>query len=206
MIGTYDFCGHYEWTFAWLDAQGGQALVKEYWDEAIRHDSQRHASALILAEGIEGMKKYWGFTLDHEAAGYAITATDAVFRIDMHDCPSKGFLIRNGLVQYGDYCDHCIGWIGPLMKEAGFVIDHEHNHRGQCWWEMRRKEDPTPPSAAGKLSGGNDVRLRDDWKQAQPMDVFARANDPADKSMSVGADAPAPALDLSPAPDLQRLR
>ncbi|MDQ3621424.1 MAG: hypothetical protein M3463_02915 [Verrucomicrobiota bacterium] len=187
MIGAYDFCGHYEWTFAWLEEQGGPALVKEYWDEAIHRDSQQHASALILREGIEGMKKYWGYTLDHEAAGFVITATDNVFRIDMHDCPSKGFLIRNGLVQYGDYCDHCMGWIGPLMKEAGFVVDHEHNHRGQCWWEMRRAEDSTPPSAAGELSGVNDVRLRADWKEAQHMDVFARATDPEDKSAGPAA-------------------
>ena len=182
MIGCYDFCGHYEWTFAWLDEQGGHELVKAYWDEAIRLGSQRHASELIVTQGIEGMKKYWGHSLEQEAAGYHDTVTDDVFRIDMHDCPSKGFLIRNGLVQYRDYCDHCMGWIGPLLKEAGFVIDHEHNHCGQCWWEMRRAEDGTPPSAAGELSGENDVRLRTDWKNTQAMDVYSRANDSDDKT------------------------
>ena len=24
MIGVYDFCGHYEWTFAWLEREGGE--------------------------------------------------------------------------------------------------------------------------------------------------------------------------------------
>ena len=182
MIGCYDFCGHYEWTFAWLDEQGGHELVKAYWDDAIRLDSQRHASGLIVTQGIEGMKKYWGHALEQEVAGYHNTVTDDVFRIDMHDCPSKGFLIRNGLVQYRDYCDHCMGWIGPMLKEAGFVIDHEHNHCGQCWWEMRRAEDGTPPSAAGELSGENDVRLRSDWKNTQVMDVYSRANDSDDKT------------------------
>ena len=181
MIGVYDFCGHYEWTFAWLEQRGGHPLVKAYWEEAIRTDSQRHAAALILPEGIEGMKTYWGATLDHEGAGYALTTTADVFRVDMHDCPSKGFLIRNGLVQYGDYCDHCMGWIGPLMKDAGFVVDHEHNHQGQCWWEMRRQDDATPPSQPGELSGENDVRRRAEWQQAESMDVFARANDSDDK-------------------------
>ena len=32
MIGVYDFCGHYDWTFAWLHAQGGERLVRQYWD------------------------------------------------------------------------------------------------------------------------------------------------------------------------------
>jgi hypothetical protein len=173
MIGTYDFCGHYEWTFAWLEAQGGHALVRAYWDEAINHDSQKHARELILSGGVEGMKKYWGHALEQEEAGYHVTATGGVLRIDMHDCPSKGFLIRNGLVQYRDYCDHCMGWIGPLMMEAGFVIDHEHNHRGQCWWEMR-----TRGAAAAVDAGRHDVRLRPDWNDGvTPMDRYEQAND-----------------------------
>ena len=54
MIGCYDFCGHYEWTFEWLRQQGGHELVKAYWDEAIHHDSQRHAIELIAAQGHRG--------------------------------------------------------------------------------------------------------------------------------------------------------
>jgi hypothetical protein len=182
MIGCYDFCGHYEWTFAWLAAQGGHELVREYWDTAIHHDSQRHARELILARGFEGMKEYWGHALEQEAAAYHVSATDAVFRIDMHECPSKGFLIRNGLVQYRDYCDHCMGWIGPLMKEAGFVVDHEHSHGGQCWWEIRREDDLTKPGGPGDLSGSDDVRLRADWNRTAPPDVYQRATDPDDKN------------------------
>jgi hypothetical protein len=33
------------------------------------------------------------------AAGFAITHTDALVRIDMSECPCKGFLLRNGLAQ-----------------------------------------------------------------------------------------------------------
>lgn len=182
MLGCYDFCGHYEWTFEWLRARGGAALVREYWDEAIARDSQAHAAALIAAKGIAGMKEYWGHTLAEEEAGCHCTVTDKVFRIDMHDCPSKGFLIRNGLEQYHDYCDHCMGWIGPLMKRAGYTVDHQHNHRGRCWWEIRAASDTTPPCAPGELSGEHDVRLRADWKQPIPLDTYRRANDPGEKS------------------------
>jgi hypothetical protein len=182
MLGCYDFCGHYEWTFEWLRARGGESLVQEYWDKAIAQDSQTHAAALIAAKGIAGMKEYWGHTLDHEAAGYHCTTTDKVFRIDMHECPSKGFLIRNDLEQYHDYCDHCMGWIGPMLGRAGFVVDHQHNHRGKCWWEIRAASDLTPPSEPGELSGEHDVRLRADWKQPAPPDTYSRANDPNDKT------------------------
>ena len=66
MIGCYDFCGHYEWTFCWVEQRGGKALLREFWDEAIHRDSQRHASALILEKSIEGMKEYWGHALSQE--------------------------------------------------------------------------------------------------------------------------------------------
>lgn len=182
MLGCYDFCGHYEWTFAWLEQQGGRAWLHAYWDEAIHQDAQRHAAALIAAHGLKGMQAYWGHALTQEAAGYHTTATEQTFRLDIHDCPSKGFLLRNGLLQHTDYCDHCLGWIGPMMQRAGFVVDHEHNHFGQCWWEMRAQTDATPPSAPGTLTAEHDVRLRPDWQTNQtPPDIFLRANHPDEK-------------------------
>ena len=185
MLGVYDFNGHYEWTFAWLEARGGTELLQESWDQAIHLDSQQHASALILQKGIEGMKEYWGHSLAQEGAGYKTTATKSAFRIDIHDCPSKGFLLRNGLQQHSDYCDHCVGWIGPLLKRAGFAIDHQHNHCGQCWWEMRAASDKAPPSTSGELARENDVRLKAGWQpDTQSLDSFTHTTDVNDKTTS----------------------
>jgi hypothetical protein len=184
MLGTYDFCGHYEWTFGYLEGEGGRALVREYWDGAISGDSQQHLSALIRAEGFAGMRKYWAHTLGEESPERAFTITEApgVFRIDMHDCPSKGFLLRNGLANHADYCDHCIGWIGPLMKRAGFVIDHEHNHCGQCWWEMRKRDAPASPTSPDEMLTKSDVRRQPNWSRAGiARDRFRRANSPDEK-------------------------
>jgi hypothetical protein len=184
MIGCYDFCGHYEWTFGWLEREGGHALVRDYWNEAINHDSQRHARELIEREGFGGMEKYWGHTLSEESPelGFVITQKPGVFRIDMHQCPSKGFLLRNGLQQYRDYCDHCMGWTGPMMREAGFVIDHEHNHCGQCWWEMRKAGTAGGHAAPGSVSGAKDVRLLPNWRPpGSHLDRYEKATDPDDK-------------------------
>ena len=182
MIGVYDFCGHYEWTFEWLRQAGGHELVRAYWHDAIYADSQRHATEAIEGQGIEGMKQYWGHTLAGEGGDWHTTATPDAFRIDMHHCPSKGSLLTNGLEQYHDYCDHCMGWIGPLMRQAGFVIDHQHNHHGQCWWEFRRVDDNSPASAPGALSGPHDIRLTKDWQtKADALDSYSRATDPDDK-------------------------
>ena len=86
MLGCYDFCGHYEWTFEWLRQLGGEQLVHAYWDEAIRSDSQLHASHLIMKDGIPGMEAYWGHTLQHEGALYHTTAGANEFRIEKQEC------------------------------------------------------------------------------------------------------------------------
>jgi hypothetical protein len=181
MIGAYDYCGHYEWTYAWLEGERGPDFLREYWETAISRDSRRHTRAMIAAGGFDGMRQYWGQALDEEEAGYAITQDAHRFRIDMHACPSKGFLIRNGLQQYPDYCDHCIGWIGPVMAAAGFVVDHQHNHRGKCWWEMRRHGDASPASQPGEFAGEKDVRAAAGW-ESPDIDAFWRATNVRDKA------------------------
>lgn len=184
MLGTYDFCGHYEWTFAWMERAGGHELLRDYWNEAINHDSQRHAHELIQSQGFAGMAKYWGHTLTEESPelAFSITQKPDVFRIDMHSCPSKGFLLRNGLQQHRDYCDHCMGWIGPMMAESGFVIDHEHNHCGQCWWELRAAGAAGGLSAPGEVAGPKEVRLQNNWRPpGSTLDRYDKATDPDDK-------------------------
>lgn len=184
MIGCYDFCGHYEWTFGWFERTGGHALVRAYWYEAIYLDAQTHARDLISKEGFEGMAKYWGHTLLEESPslGFTITQKPDVFRIDFHDCPSRGFLLRNGLKNYRDYCDHCMGWTGPLLKDCGFTIDGEHNHLGQCWWEMRKPDPKRGISPPGETSGSKDARLLPNWKPpGAVIDRYIQASDPDGK-------------------------
>src|ERR1035438_5472202 len=79
--------------------------------------------------------------------------------------------------------EYPMGWIGPMLKQAGFVVDHQHNHCGQCWWEMRRASDPTPPSKPGTLAGAQDARLRPDWSPpGSKHDLYRRSNDPDEKA------------------------
>lgn len=175
MLGVYDFPAHYDWTFAWLQDTSGEQAVMDYWREAISQDAQRHARALFR-EGFEGMLRYWGHTLREEGAGY--TSSDrhdertgrCFLRLDMYDCPSKGFLQRNGLAFSADYCDHCIGWIEPALEEAGFTADHDHDHAGHCWWEIRAADDPTPPvpppvSGSTAMAVTDDVRGMPGWRE-----------------------------------------
>lgn len=165
MIGVQDFIRYYDWTFEHIRVHYGEEELRRYWRESIAFNSQNHAYLLIKERGLEGMAEYWGHSLDSEEAGYVNTLAQEYFRIDMQGCPSKGLLTKIGQEEYRDYCQHCMGWIKPIMDETGFIIDHEHNHHGQCWWEMRpatsKREKPELPP----VRGDHDVRLRDDWQQ-----------------------------------------
>ncbi len=93
-------------TFRFILKRFGREGLRQYWDAVIHQDSQWHAAELIQRAGIEGMKKYWGHT----------TVMDKLFRIDMHQCLSKGFMQRNGLEQYRDCCDHAHRYVSTSHR------------------------------------------------------------------------------------------
>lgn len=69
-----------------------------------------------------------------------------------------------------------------MLREAGYVIDHEHNHLDQCWWEMRPASTQGGHAPPGSVAGDKDVRLRADWPtDPAKLDRYRKANDPDDK-------------------------
>ena len=55
MIGSYDFCGHYDWTFAWFLRNGGPAALRRYWEEAIaRVVSMAMSPAAKIVSALKG--------------------------------------------------------------------------------------------------------------------------------------------------------
>lgn len=140
MLGCQDFCGYYDWTFQHVRRTFGQHAVRHLWQNAIGGESQKHYLDAATTEGLRGLYRVWMQTGNDEKCDWTFTLDESknILRWDMRECPSKGFLVANDLQNDEDYCDHCIGWIAPLLGEAGFeVIAHEHNHCGQCWAEMR---------------------------------------------------------------------
>jgi hypothetical protein len=147
MLGCHDFCGYYEWTFHYLRRRFGTEALVKYWEQAIATDSQRHYVAAAQEKGLKGLYESWSKTGVDEHCDWSVTLDEDrnLVRLDMRECPSKGFLLQNNLNADEDYCDHCIGWIAPALARAGFeVAGHEHNHCGQCWWEIREANANQP--------------------------------------------------------------
>ncbi len=139
MLGCQDFCGYYDWTFAHVRRQFGARAVEALWADAIGGDAQQHYSEAIERAGLRGLLRVWQHTGEDEHCDWTFTLDEPrnVLRWDMRQCPSKGFLNANDLAADEDYCDHCMGWVIPLLARAGIVVRaHEHNHCGQCWAEL----------------------------------------------------------------------
>jgi hypothetical protein len=69
--------------------------------------------------------------------------------------------LKNDLYNDEDYCDHCMGWMVPLLDKIGVeVAVHEHNHCGQCWGEMRLKDRPSQ-----SLDVPGDIRNDARWRR-----------------------------------------
>ena len=184
MLGCQDFCGYYDWTFHYIRRRWGNEALRQFMSEAIGEESQSHYSQ-AAAEGLRGLLQCWDKTGSDEHCDWTFTLEEQrnVLRWDMRQCPSKGFLLDNDLNADEDYCDHCMGWIVPLLDRAGIeVVAHEHNHCGQCWWEMRKAESTSQPSLPGDVAGANDVRLLPHWRpNGVPFDRFKQATSPDEK-------------------------
>jgi len=163
MLGCQDFCGYYEWTFHYLRRRFGRSGLEKYWSTAIAADSQRHYIDSAQDQGLRGLYESWLKTGDDEQCDWTVTLDERhnLLRLDMRQCPSKGFLIDNGLNADEDYCDHCMGWIGPALHQIGSeVAAHEHNHCGQCWWEIRAIDDEQPA-----VHVAEDIRQDSRWSR-----------------------------------------
>jgi len=161
MLGCQDFCGYYDWTFHHVRQRYGQDAVRTLWAEAIGGESQRHYAEVGAREGLRGLYNTWIRTGQDEHCEWTFTLDEEknVLRWDMRECPSKGFLLQNDLQADEDYCDHCVGWIKPLLAWLGMeVTAHEHNHCGQCWGELSERGRPSTP-----LDLPGDIRRDPRW-------------------------------------------
>lgn len=197
MLGCHDFCGHYEWTFHAVRRRWGQEAVRRLWAEAIGGESQSHYAVAARRAGLRGLYETWCKTGEDESCDWTfkLDVERNFLRFDMRRCPSKGFLLAGDLNADEDYCDHCMGWVIPLLEQVGVeLVAHEHNHCGQCYGVMRMADRPCElPELEGDIR--RDPRWAhgylDRWEAGRPLPLDARlgpATDPSELVASCLAD------------------
>ena len=156
MIPSDHFTRFYNEVFKFLEAQG-EAELQAYF-LAISHNQEKHILELIETKGFDGMVEYWSHIKVEENCDMDIERTPDGIELRMNLCPSLSKVIDNDAAPMGRYCDHCAGWIGPIMDKTGYhlVYDVIDRTRPQC--RMRVFDDPAKAKEAEA-----DVRLLMGW-------------------------------------------
>ena len=123
MIPSDHFTRFYNEVFKFLETQGEQVL-QDYW-LAISKNQERHTLELFTQKGLAGMEEYWTHIRDEENCELDITRTEEMVELRMTKCPSLTKVLDNDAEPMGRYCDHCAGWIGPIMDKLGYHLVYD---------------------------------------------------------------------------------
>ncbi len=136
MISCTDFIPAYSELFKFLEQEGGDEAVLDFWHYLSDHflDNLRE---LVVEHGLRGCWMYWSHTLNEEAADFTMELDEEAgeFRIVMQHCPSKGRLLAaQHLTPYHNYCGHCDVLyrrvLGPLGYECS--LDLSASDQARC--------------------------------------------------------------------------
>lgn len=140
MISCTETILTYDELFSFLYKRYGKKAVIKFW-EGVSDNFLKGLRRLVKEKGIEGMREYWGRTLQEEKAGYRIKYGKDFFRIEMYRCPSVGLLRRyKRLKKYRDYCKHCDTLYRRIIEDYGFSykIEYLDEEKGICQIEVRK--------------------------------------------------------------------
>jgi len=145
MIPSDHFVRFYNEVFKALERKGHRHLVA-YWQELGRLQT-RELAARFRVGGIEECHTYWKRILEEEDCKGELTLTPTYFEFRMRRCPSLAKVLDNDAAPCEFYCDHCMGWVEPVMKAAGLhaVMDMKSRSEPHCVFRVFR--DPAPARA-----------------------------------------------------------
>ncbi|MCX5494739.1 hypothetical protein OSH11_08500 [Kaistia dalseonensis] len=149
MIPSDHFTRFYNEVFKFLETQGEEAL-EAYW-LAISKNQERHILELIQTRGLDGMYEYWSHIKIEENCDMDIDLDDDRLELRMHLCPSLSKVMDNDAAPMDRYCDHCAGWIGPIMDKTGYhmVYDAIDRQKPQCVMRIFKDKDKARAAETG---------------------------------------------------------
>ncbi len=156
MIPSDHFTRFYNEVFKFLEQQG-EAALESYFLE-ISKNQEKHILDLIREKGFEGMLEYWSVIRDEENCDLDLGYDEDKFEIRMHLCPSLTKVKDNDAETWSRYCDHCAGWIGPIMDKTGYHLVYDVIDRTKPQCRMQVFKDEAKAREAEK-----DVRLLMGW-------------------------------------------
>jgi len=142
MIPCTEFIPAYSEMFKYLEKKGGREAVLDFWNY-LSDNFLGNLKDLVAEHGLRGCWLYWTHTLNEEAADFTMELDEEAgeFRIAMHDCPSKGLLLKLKHVEpYHDYCGHCDVLYRRVLEPMGYSYDFDMSQvdKAKCSIVIRR--------------------------------------------------------------------
>ena len=116
MIPSDHFVRFYNEVFKFLDTKNG---LEDYYMEISRHQ-ERHCLECFMEKGLKGMEEYWGTIKVEENCLCTSWIEDDIRYSHMSRCPSLSKVLDCDAEPCAKYCDHCAGWVLPLMTKCGY--------------------------------------------------------------------------------------
>jgi hypothetical protein len=132
MIPSDHFVRYYNEVFKALEERGLDHLVR-YWD-ALGELQKLELADRFREGGLQACYDYWARILKEENCVGRLTLTADYFEFRMDRCPSLSKVLDNDASPSPHYCDHCMGWVRPVMDAAGLfaVLDMESRTEPHC--------------------------------------------------------------------------
>jgi hypothetical protein len=132
VIPSDHFVRYYNEVFKALEEKGLDHLVG-YWNGV--GDLQKQELAETFRQGkLQACHDYWARILKEENCVGRLTLTPDYFEFCMDRCPSLSKVLDNDAAACQYYCDHCMGWVRPVMDAAGLyaVLDIKSRTEPHC--------------------------------------------------------------------------
>ena len=141
MIPSDHFVRFYNEVFKALEELGHEHLVA-YWRELGRLQTLELAES-FRAGGLQAAYDYWRRILEEENCEGELTLTDEYFEFRMRRCPSLSKLLDSDAAPCELYCDHCMGWVEPVMEASGLhaVLDMHSRTAPHCLLRVYQDEE-----------------------------------------------------------------
>lgn len=134
MIPSDHFVRFYNEVFKFLLERGVDHLKKYYLK--VSENQELHCLELFKAKGLQGMYEYWEHIRIEENCDMQHSVIDDCYSFSFRGCPSLEKVINNDASPCAKYCDHCPGWILPIMSKCGMYAIYNLVDRMKPMCEM----------------------------------------------------------------------
>ena len=134
MFPSDQFVRFYNEVFKFLAAKGKDELEKYY--KRVSENQEYHCLDLFCKKGLQGMYEYWEHIRIEENCDMVNRLEKDCYSFEFFSCPSLSKAVDNDAGPCPEYCNHCPGWIFPIMTKAGFYAVYNLIDRREPRCEM----------------------------------------------------------------------